>query len=79
MTEKKELKKGFTFLKWNGSYGEESNFVVRDNASDKQSYFTPGEQKHVTWTDKDLTQDPAAKGWDGFGNETVDDLGDVVF
>lgn len=70
---------GFTFLKWNGSDGSESNFVVRDNKTGKMSYFTPGDTVDVTWTDKDLTQDPNVKGWDDFGNETVDDLEDVVF
>lgn len=72
-------KSGFTFLLWNGLYSDESNFIVRDNKTGKTSYFTPGDTSHLTWTDKDLTKDPASKGWETFGNETVDDLDDVVF
>jgi len=74
-----EEKKGYTFLRWNGEYGEEANFIVRDNASGKMSYFTPGETRHIVWTDKDLTKDPTVKNWDTFGDETVDDLEEVVF
>lgn len=74
-----EQKIGFTLLKWNKEYGDLSNFIVRDNSNGKMAYFTPGQEKHLVWTDKDLTKDPQAKGWDSFGNETVDDLEDVVF
>ncbi|MNM90989.1 hypothetical protein D3C81_1032710 [compost metagenome] len=71
--------KGFTFLRWNNKYGEESNFVVRDNKTNKQAFFTPGNTKDLVWTTKDLTETPTAKGWTDFANETVDDLEDVVF
>lgn len=74
-----EQKTGYTFLRWNGDYGDTSNFIVRDNKNNKQTYFTPGETKHLAWTDKDLTKDPRVKGWEEFGNETVEDLEDVVF
>jgi len=74
-----EQKTGYTFLLWNSEYGEESNFIVRDNTTGKQTYFTPGDTRHLAWTDKDLTKDPQVKGWGDFGNETVDDLEDVVF
>lgn len=70
---------GFTLLLWNGLYGDESNFIVRDNKNNKYSYFTPGETKNLVWTDKDLTNDPQVGKWDTFGNETVSDLEDVVF
>jgi len=69
----------YTFLKWNGSYGSEANFVVRENATGKQSYFTPDNVKDVAFVDADLTKDPLVKSWDTFGNETIDDLNDVVF
>lgn len=73
-------KGGFTFLLWNGKYGDASKFVVKDNTTNKQSYFTPGNTKDIAWTDKDLTKDSqVVKGWTTFGNETVDDLEDVVF
>jgi hypothetical protein len=70
---------GFTFLKWNGEYGSKARFVVRDNSNNKQSFFTPGDMKDVAWAANDLTQTPEAKGWDGFQDETVDNLADVVF
>ena len=74
-----EQKGKYTFLKWNGEYGSESNFVVRENATGKQSYFSPDNPKDVAFVDEDLTKDPLVKSWDTFGNETIDDLNDVVF
>lgn len=74
-----EKQKRYTFLLWNGEYGEEANFVVRDNETGKQTFFTPGETQDIVWTDKNLTKLPAVKGWQDFANESVDDLEDVVF
>lgn len=74
-----ENNKGFTFLLWNGEYGEKAKFIVRDNSTGKQSYFTPGRLSDIVWTSQDLTKDSSVKGWEGFENETVDDLDDVVF
>lgn len=74
-----EQKSGYTFLLWNGEYGDGAKFVVKDNANGKQSFFTPGDMKDVTWVGNDLTTSPDAKGWDGFENETVANLADVVF
>lgn len=70
---------GYTFLLWNGEYGGESNFVVQNNKTSEQSYFTPGRTADLVWAKADLTKDPSTKGWEDFANETVTDLGDVVF
>ncbi|MNW28236.1 hypothetical protein D3C74_50580 [compost metagenome] len=72
-------KVGFTFLLWNGKYGEQAKFIVRDNSTQKLSYFTPGDMDGISWTNSDLTKDSTVAGWDGFEDETVDDLEDVVF
>lgn len=72
-------KTGYTFLLWNGKYGDDANFVVRNNKNGKQSFFTPGNMKDLVWTDADLTKTGAVKGWEDFANETVDNLEDVVF
>jgi len=71
--------KGFTILLWNGKYGSASNFVVKNNVSNKQTFFTPGNTKDITWSDQDLTKSGEVKGWKDFGNEIVDNLEDVVF
>ncbi|MDP4224889.1 MAG: hypothetical protein Q8910_00770 [Bacteroidota bacterium] len=70
---------GYTFLKWNGKYGDDSKFVVRDNKNGKQSLFTPGRPEDLMWANTDLTQDPDISEWQEFGDETVDDLTDVAF
>lgn len=70
---------GFTFLLWNGKYGDEANFVVRNNANNKQSFFAPSNTKDVTWVGADLTKDNSVQGWEDFDNETVDNLDEVVF
>lgn len=69
----------YTFLKWNGKYNDEAFFIVRDNETERQAYFIPGKPQESVWVDRDLTRDPETKNWEGFGNETVDDLEDVVF
>ncbi|WAB25169.1 hypothetical protein M3_0218 [Lysinibacillus phage vB_LfM_LysYB1] len=70
---------GYTFLLWNGEYGETAKFVVKDNSNDKQSLFTPGKMKDLAWVASDLTKQNDVKGWQDFDNEQVDDLDDVVF
>jgi len=70
---------GYTFLKWNGKYGDESKFVIRDNKNGKQSLFTPGRAHDVTWANTDLENDEEFSEWQEFGNETVDDLDYVSF
>jgi len=70
---------GYTFLKWNGEYGDESKFVVRDNDSGKQAMFTPGRTHDIVWTKSNLVEDPEIQGWQEFGQETVDNLEDVCF
>ena len=70
---------GFTFLKWNGKYGRDSKFVVRDNSTGKQSLFTPGCMRDLVWTSSDLANTLEVKSWEDFGDETVDNLEDVAF
>lgn len=70
---------GYTFLKWNGKYGEDARFIVRDNKSGKQSMFTPGRTKDIIWTSMSMENLPEVKNWEDFGNETVEDLEAVAF
>ncbi len=70
---------GYTFLRWNGKYGRDAKFVVRDNASGKQSLFTPGCMHDITWVTTDLANTQETKDWETFGDETVDNLEEVAF
>lgn len=70
---------GYTFLKWNSKYGQDAKFVVQDNASGKQSMFTPGRTQDLVWTTAKLHETPEIAKWDDFGNETVEKLEDVAF
>lgn len=70
---------GYTFLKWNGKYGRDAKFVVRDNSTGKQSLFTPGCMHDITWVTTDLASSPEMGEWEDFGEETVDNLEDVAF
>ena len=69
----------YTLLKWNGEYGDEAKFIVRDNATKKQSLFTPGECHNLFWFHSDLANDFAVSHWQGFGNETFSDLEEIAF
>lgn len=76
----KEIPKtGYTFLRWNGEYGREAKFVVRNNESNQQSIFIPGRVQDLVWTSVDLANTPELKDWSTFENETVDDLDEVAF
>ncbi|TVX82917.1 hypothetical protein FQP34_04870 [Peribacillus simplex] len=74
-----ENKKGFTFLKWNGKYGSEAKFVVRDNENNLQSIFVPGRVQDIVWTSADLANVAELEEWSSFEKETVDDLDLVAF
>jgi hypothetical protein len=69
---------GYTLLKWNGQYGRDAKFVVRDNSTGKQSLFTPGALRDVVWSSVDLANTLEMKKWQDFGDETVDNLEDVA-
>ncbi|MFK3961872.1 hypothetical protein [Pseudalkalibacillus hwajinpoensis] len=71
--------KRFTFLKWNGEYGDEAKFIVRDNDLNMQSLFTPGICNDLFWFHSDLAKDKAVSAWVEFGEESVDDLNEVAF
>jgi len=70
--------KNFTLLKWNGEYGEKAIFIVKDNRLGKQSLFVPGNMDSLNWVDEDLSAEET-KGWQGFENEQIESLEDVVF
>lgn len=70
---------GFTFLKWNGKYGMDAKFVVRNNSTGEQSIFTPGKTADLVWTKAVLDEAPEMSKWADFGNETVQNLEDVAF
>lgn len=72
-------KKGYTFLRWNKKYGTASQFVVKDNETNKQSVFSPARPSDLAWVTTDLANSEDYKSWDEFGNEKVDDLSKVVF
>jgi len=74
----KENDTGYTILKWNGKYGRDAKFVVRDDASGKQSLFTPGFTRDIVWTSTDLANTLEMKQWSDFGDEHIDDLEDVA-
>lgn len=69
----------YTFKKWNGKYGKSAKFIVEDDKTGKQTLFAPSNPKDLMWTDKDLTVDSEAKQWEGFKDEKVQDLNEVVF
>ena len=69
-----DTQKTYTLLKWNGKYGNDAKFVVRDNQTGQQSMFTPGRSEDLVWTKTDLTNVPEIKDWEDFQNETVTDL-----
>lgn len=68
---------GYTFLRWNGEYGDRANFIVKSNATGKQTFFTPGRTQDIAWTSEDLTK--SVPNWEDFAEEQVDNLDDVVF
>jgi hypothetical protein len=74
-----DIKKQYTFLKWNGKYGAEAKFIVQDNYCGKQSFFIPGRCQDLVWTNLDLAGDKSFAYWDDFGDESVDDLEPIAF
>ena len=69
----------YTLLKWNGKYGDDAKFVVRNNSTGQQSMFTPGRTQDLVWVKNDLASQPEIKQWQDFGNESIDNLEDVAF
>jgi hypothetical protein len=69
----------YTLLKWNGEYGNEAKFVVRDNLKNTQSLFTPGRCQDLFWFHSDLARDKAVSTWGEFGEESFDDLEPIAF
>lgn len=70
---------GFMFLRWNGKYGGDAKFVVKDLSTGQQSMFTPGRVQDLVWTNTNLAETPELSKWQDFGDETVDDLGPIAF
>lgn len=76
---RKNYKTGYTILRWNGIYGKEAKFIVRDNCNNHQSIFIPGRVQDLVWTSVDLTNVPELNDWSSFGNEIVEDLELIAF
>lgn len=71
---------GYTFLRWNGLYGEDAIFLVRDNSNGYEGLFTPGYPDKIMWSEQNLELVyPQLLTWSDFGYETVDDLTDLAF
>jgi hypothetical protein len=70
--------KTYTLLKWNGTYGRDAKFIVRDNSTGKQSVFTPGRVSDLVWTSANLAESSEMKSWEDFDDEVVDDLNYVM-
>jgi hypothetical protein len=68
----------YTILKWNGKWDKEAVFVVKNNASGKQSMFSPGRLGDLSWV-KDDVAGTQCKDWEDFENEPCDNLADIVF
>jgi hypothetical protein len=69
---------GFALLKWNGKYGGDAKFCVRNNASGQQAILTPGRVHDLIWTRSNLVESPEIAEWSDFGEENVQDLDDVI-
>ncbi|MCC0566241.1 hypothetical protein P4U99_25965 [Brevibacillus agri] len=69
----------YTLLKWNGEYGADAIFIVRDNWKARQSLFTPGRCEDLFWFLADLANDPSVSHWEEFGEESFDDLEPIAF
>lgn len=78
-SESQEIKKRYTLLKWNGEYGAEAKFIVKDNWTAKQSLFTPGRCEDLFWFHANLANDNAVSTWEEFGEESFDDLEPIAF
>lgn len=79
IVESQESKKRYTLLKWNGEYGSDAIFIVRDNWRARQSLFTPGRCEDLFWFHADLANDKAVSTWEEFGEESFDDLKPIAF
>jgi hypothetical protein len=77
--EKKPHNPRYTLLKWNGEYGSEAKFIVRDNWKGMQSLFTPGRCQDLFWFHSDLARDKAVSTWEEFSEESFDDLEPIAF
>lgn len=77
--ENQETQKRYTLLKWNGKYGSDAIFIVRDNWRARQSLFTPGRCEDLFWFHADLANDKAVSTREEFGEESFDDLEPIAF
>lgn len=69
-----ECQKRYSLLKWNGEFGTEERFIVRDNLTSRQSLFIPGRCANLFWFHSDLASDQVVSNWCDFRNESFDDL-----
>lgn len=73
----------FELILWNGEYGNDSAFIVRNEADGKFCLFRPAHRDDVAWTDEDLTKKSEYRSgqWQRFSNppEKIEDLRSFVF
>ena len=67
----------YVLVKWNGKYGNEARFIVKNKKTGKFTLFTPDRVDDIAWVDQDLSQTGEYKNWEDFGNETVNYLENV--
>ena len=68
----------FQLKLWNGKYGDLACFIAYDTKAKKYTEFSIKNPKDVAWVSVDLTKNPEYKDWEGFGDEIVDSLEDVM-
>lgn len=69
----------YTLKVWNGKYGNNARFIVKDNKTEKYGEFAPARPKDIAWVREDLTQKEEYKSWESFQDEPLDTLEGIVF
>lgn len=67
----------YILMKWNGKYGSDAQFIVKNKKTGKFTLFTVDRTDDIAWVDQDLTQTPEYSKWEDFGQETVNYLENV--
>lgn len=73
----------FELILWNGEYGNDAAFIVRNGEDGQFCLFRPAHRNDVAWTSENLTQrdEYKRKPWVRFSNppEKIEDLKSFVF
>ncbi len=72
-------RKRYSILRWNGEYGNEGMFIVRDNFTGKQSLLKRGDCQSVFWFYSDLANDKSVSDWEDCDNGSYDDLETIAY